>query len=272
MQNLFSIGEVAHIFDETTETFRHYDRVGLLKPDHVKPNGYRYYSLDQFEVISSILYLRAMGTSVNRIKELLHSESKDVIIEEIRNQQQELDVKIRILKQLKKQASKLIGNLEAFDDQTIHFKMEPDFYVIDQSFFDTSLSIDPKRAASIHQDVPAEWLKNSNIISVISQLDLMHHRYHQYSKYGILSEDTCKTKNPLYRKIHRRMYVTSCVRVETFEHAEIDYRYEKMLQFIHDNHLAINGDAFERNILDLLKSSGNGDIHFIKIYIPVDAS
>lgn len=42
-----------------------------------------------------------------------------------------------------------------------------------------------------------------------------------------------------------------------------------MLAFIEDNNLFISGEAFERNILDLYNERGSGDIHYIKVYIPV---
>ncbi|MEH7531769.1 MerR family DNA-binding transcriptional regulator, partial [Priestia megaterium] len=39
----------------TTETLRHYDRIGLFKPFYVDENtGYRYYSIFQYEVLGTI--------------------------------------------------------------------------------------------------------------------------------------------------------------------------------------------------------------------------
>ncbi len=114
MQNLFMIGELASIFNETTETFRYYDRIGLLKPYLTKENGYRYYSLDQFEIISTILYLRSIGTPIDRIKTLLHSQSKSQVSRELQNQRQKLREQINHLSQLEEQANHMIHRFDDF--------------------------------------------------------------------------------------------------------------------------------------------------------------
>ena len=56
---LFQIGTVAKLFHLSVSSLRHYEDIGLLKPEYVSPeSGYRYYSARQFEVLSSIRYLR----------------------------------------------------------------------------------------------------------------------------------------------------------------------------------------------------------------------
>ena len=56
---MLKIGEFAWLSQVTVETLRHYDRIGLLKPDHLDPfTGYRYYSLDQLARLNRILALR----------------------------------------------------------------------------------------------------------------------------------------------------------------------------------------------------------------------
>ena len=61
MKNLFSIGEVARLFDINVKTLRYYDETGLLKPEKVNPKtGYRYYSTRQFERLNTIMYLKAL--------------------------------------------------------------------------------------------------------------------------------------------------------------------------------------------------------------------
>ncbi len=56
----------------TTKTLRHYDDIGLLKPDHVDPiTGYRYYTTSQLPKLHEILTLKQMGLSLNDIKEVL---------------------------------------------------------------------------------------------------------------------------------------------------------------------------------------------------------
>ena len=43
---LFSIGDVAGLFNLSTGTLRHYETLGLITPEYTDPDtGYRYYSM-----------------------------------------------------------------------------------------------------------------------------------------------------------------------------------------------------------------------------------
>ncbi len=269
MKNLFTIGEIASIFGETKETFRHYDRVGLLKPCLVKKNKYRYYSLDQFEMISTILHLRSIGTPIDRIIDLLHSSSKKSISEELRKQREQLHEQIERMKYLEYQASRLLDRFENFDTEKIEHKVEPTFYILRQDFSDKKLGIDPGHIVSFHQNISSEWLKYSNIISIIKGENLYKQFFHEYASYGILSEEACEEANAFYYEIPSRLYVTGCIQILSFNHEEIDDLYVRMLQYIDHEELIIDGDCFERNILDLYNEKAEGDIHYIKVYIPV---
>ena len=47
MENIISITEMAKLRNISTETLRHYDRIGLLKPVYVDPKtGYRFLLCD----------------------------------------------------------------------------------------------------------------------------------------------------------------------------------------------------------------------------------
>ena len=60
--SITQLGKIKHI---TTETLRHYDRIGLFTPGYIDSDTrYRYYSLDQIEQIDTILELRDMGMSL----------------------------------------------------------------------------------------------------------------------------------------------------------------------------------------------------------------
>lgn len=72
--SITQLGKIKHI---TTETLRHYDRIGLFTPGYIDPDTrYRYYSLDQIEQIDTILELRDMGMSLGDIRTFM--ENRDV--------------------------------------------------------------------------------------------------------------------------------------------------------------------------------------------------
>lgn len=81
MKNRFSIGEAAKITGLTSETLRHYDRIGLVQP-HEKDHwtGYRYYSEQEIVRLNTVQALRLMDLSLKEIKEVLaYSDLQKVV-------------------------------------------------------------------------------------------------------------------------------------------------------------------------------------------------
>ena len=65
----FTRGQFAKLCNTTKETLRHYDNIGLLKPDKVGDNGYNYYSARQFSEFTLISTLKSTGCSLEKIIE-----------------------------------------------------------------------------------------------------------------------------------------------------------------------------------------------------------
>lgn len=71
-EKLVSIGEMARLYDISTQTLRYYDKMGLLKPVYInEESGYRYYSLRQCLSLDVILYLKHVGTPLEEIVALI---------------------------------------------------------------------------------------------------------------------------------------------------------------------------------------------------------
>lgn len=69
---MYSIGVFSQINKVTTKTLRHYDEIGLLKPEHVdRYTGYRYYTSNQLPTMHKILTLKQLGLNLMEIKEVL---------------------------------------------------------------------------------------------------------------------------------------------------------------------------------------------------------
>lgn len=64
----YSVGQVSRLLDIPAETLRYYDRIGLISPQRRGENGYRYYYIEQFELLLTIKLLRAMGLSIEKYK------------------------------------------------------------------------------------------------------------------------------------------------------------------------------------------------------------
>lgn len=103
---LYSIGEVARKTKVSTRTLRYYEELGLIKPDTIKDNGYRYYREDTFTTVPIIKYLQFMDFSLGEIKEL----QEDVDFKDIKKSF------LRVLDSTKKQIKDLNDRLIIIND------------------------------------------------------------------------------------------------------------------------------------------------------------
>ena len=73
----YSIQALSRLSGVTTRTLRWYDEIGLLKPSRVAESGYRYYGPAEVDRLQDILYYRALGVELARIKRCLDDPSFD---------------------------------------------------------------------------------------------------------------------------------------------------------------------------------------------------
>lgn len=117
-KGMISITELARLRNTTTETLRHYDRIGLYKPDWVDPDtGYRYYSFSYFrEKVGTILELKELGMPLQEIKDFLTDRNVKKSLAMLERRKKELNEKIKRLTALEKsieytiQGTKLLRN------------------------------------------------------------------------------------------------------------------------------------------------------------------
>ena len=73
----YSIQELSRLSGVTTRTLRWYDKIGLLKPRRVAESGYRYYGAAEVDRLQDILFYRALGVELARIRQCLDDPSFD---------------------------------------------------------------------------------------------------------------------------------------------------------------------------------------------------
>ena len=73
---LLKIGEVADFFQISVKAVRIYEKKGIIEPAYVDPeSGYRYYTPDQLHQLAALLELKALGFSLDEIKDVMVGES-----------------------------------------------------------------------------------------------------------------------------------------------------------------------------------------------------
>ena len=69
MEKYFSIGEAAKAVHTTTETLRHYDRIGLVKPSKKDEwTKYRYYTEQDIIRLNTVRLLQLMDLPLQELK------------------------------------------------------------------------------------------------------------------------------------------------------------------------------------------------------------
>lgn len=127
---LLSISELARLRKMTTETLRHYDRIGLIKPDYIEPHsGYRYYSVRQYEKLGTVKELRSLGMSLSEIQDYFDNRNLQQSKEILSDYQQKLEVDLKkkiALYQTIKRKLKFLDNLNDLPPVNTVFEQEHD--------------------------------------------------------------------------------------------------------------------------------------------------
>lgn len=76
-QNGISIKQEAQWSGVTVRTLHYYDQIGLLKPQVVGENGYRYYSQENLQTLQQILFFRELQFPLKEIIKIIHQPDFD---------------------------------------------------------------------------------------------------------------------------------------------------------------------------------------------------
>ena len=79
LMEALTVGQVAETFGVTVRTLHHYDEVGLLHPSERTPAGYRLYTGEDLQRLSTIVVYRRLDFSLEEIGELLDADGAEVI-------------------------------------------------------------------------------------------------------------------------------------------------------------------------------------------------
>ena len=98
MANYFSIGEAAKAAHTTTETLRHYDRIGLVKPSRKDEwTNYRYYTEQDIVRLNTVRALQLMDLPLREIGKILEYDDLGKIVDFLAQAEKKADEKIAAL-------------------------------------------------------------------------------------------------------------------------------------------------------------------------------
>lgn len=271
MKEYYTVGEISKLFQISTDTLRYYDRINLLKPWMTGENNYRYYSKAQFEMISTILLLRNIGTPIAKLQQILRHPDTSLIEAELNAYRNTIDRQIQELIYTKEQACLLCHNMkETCYDETITLKKVPTMYSLLKEYDCEHDELDINEIRAVNHSSNRDWISYANLISTIDKDLLLQREFHTYKTYGYLSEYPLDIDQTKLLKIFESRWCVCCnAKVERIDHLDIDPIYHRMMDYIEEHHYQITDDAIERNVLDLYGDKPNDLTIYFRLYIPV---
>ncbi|MCR8744240.1 MerR family transcriptional regulator [Romboutsia lituseburensis] len=268
MEWLMTVGQISKLFNITSETLRHYDRIGLLKPIINEDNGYRYYSLKEIEMLDLILDAKYLEIPLSNIKEALKNESIDNYIDLIDLQEKTIDEKIEHLLKIKEQAKQKKEIL----NEMLNFENNYDFEKLEIKNEDNTIVF-----------IPIEYLINSKIKQKDSSLrslylepwmimyeakdkntlidDKKYMAIYEYNTSNLIIEEDKK----IYKKKYKGNFIKTKF-VGTMD--EVEEYIKLILSNFYDNKENLNLDISINWIWVVYNEKGT--INFVEITIPLD--
>ena len=114
-KDYLTVAEMAELCNVTIAAMKHYERMGLLRPARVdEKTGYRYYSLAQYERITTIRELRELHVSIRDIKYFMDDRNVAKSYLFLKDQYQKLNSKIAELSNVRESLKEQLSVIEAY--------------------------------------------------------------------------------------------------------------------------------------------------------------
>jgi DNA-binding transcriptional MerR regulator len=268
MKNTFLIGELSKLFNISTDTLRHYDKIGLLKPDYDTSNKYRFYTVRNFFKLSRILFFKNLDIPLQDIKKYMSNKNTTNLITLLKNKEDEIDVKINRLINLKKKISTKLDLLESIKKEmnVVEIKHLPQRIGVILDINDSKNEYQVKESVKKNEQYLklSSWLIEGQVYTSLSRESMAKGSFNNF-KYFI---EIISTEDPIptpLKVIPENEY--ACV-VFSGPYKDIESHYKLLIQWIVENSYEIMGDSIEKNIVDYDFSDSENE-YVSEIQIPV---
>lgn len=271
-QHLFTSGEFAHICGIRKDTLLYYDSIGLLPPELVAPNGYRYYSTKQFYTYHIISTLKEAGASLEEICNYLRNQTTQDFLRILEQKQQELSAEQQHLQRMQKLLANTIHTtrqaLQAPVGQ-VHLAHFPEKYLLATPAPPPSATAQEKQymlALQSHIDYCRTHMHSVEfpIGEIVLQEDLQR---------GIFTESYYCSH--IDRPLHDpRLLIKPTGLYAVLYHqgaySTLPDAYRALSDYILHHHYHIAGNAYEMDMLNFL-SVDNRDSYLLRIAIQISS-
>jgi len=254
----FTIGEMSKLQNVSVQTLRYYDKIGLLKPSYIdEKSRYRYYCAKHFVILNSIKQCKAMGLSLDEIKELIENyTSFDSILNIINKQKEMIDSKIKELNNIKNNISFLETRIqnsleEGINNVFIKHEKERKFIKYNNT----------KRYTEEFEMNLSEILQSMEQRDSISSKELAFAvSYEDIKKKGeliynnmLINASGCTTNDDNLITLPKGEYIT--VNFDD-DYNDTSKYYKSLIEYIDKKNIEVNGDLYEIYMMTRVGNDG----------------
>lgn len=251
-KGLFSIGEVSKLFHISVSSLRHYENVGLLYPEYTSPDtGYRYYGTEQFEVLNTIRYLRALDMPLAEIEDFLKNKDISNIEEKLVQQKKIVLEKQQELQRIEQKINHRLNVLSDAQNMPLDTVTLVQLPACRMVWVDAPMKIKDSQEL----ETPIRKLDQSQAEAVvflgkvglgISTEHLQKAEYQKYDGIFLILDD-----EDIYDGETIHVAESLCVRLRfRGSHTEAFGQYKKLLGYIKKHQMQIDGFSREITLID----------------------
>lgn len=254
MKEILSITELAKLRDVSTETLRHYDRIGLLKPYKIKESTKeRYYSIHQFEQLGTIIELKQLGLTLKEIQDYFKNRNVKTTYDLLSKGLDVVELKIEELNKVKKSINLKLNFLEQIKDSEFDYHIE-----IKEVQFDRYYLISENEIKN-EVDLSYEAVKLESIISEFEPYSpiFASNRYagvyydykegnNVFPKLGIEIETTSHRFSK-FKKVSKGQFL--CIKYQG-KFLDGGYNIQKLINYAKINNLSLDTEILQKQWLD----------------------
>ncbi|NFH64011.1 MerR family DNA-binding transcriptional regulator [Clostridium botulinum] len=251
----FTTGEFAKRFGVKKDTLFYYDKIGLFKPAGISDNGYRYYTIPQFDIFWVIQSLRDLDFPLKSLDNYLKAPSPQDLIELSKNQLNKVDQEIEKLIQIRSILNRIVLQseeaLNAPLDKVILMDLEEEPILYSDKNTLKSDTTNEEWSSYYEEFFKKTELKGPAFIgSVIDKNDLLSGRFGRIDRLFVRMDKSGATIKPagVYAVTYYKGSYESIV----------DF-YEVFIRKIKEQGLIICGDAYEEYLLNVLATQNSRD-------------
>lgn len=267
-QNKIKISEFARISGIKRKNLIFYDEIGLLKPEYIHKNGYRYYTYNQLDTAGAISALKEIGMELKEIKKYLSNRSPKKMLSLFEEQDNKIENQIQRLQRIQyMMRSRVLSAKEGINAkldiiQLIEYEAEPIFIgdVIEHKNENATWEALQEFYNKCEQNSIPYWyplccsIPSQNFISKNwGQISFYYYRLPQNQLPFI------QYKKP------KGLYA---VGYGYAEYGDMSKLCEKLHQFITQNEYSFHGNAYAEYLLDEI-TTGDTKEFLLKLSIPI---